>query len=99
MGLVLAGVTQLWLLAAATLFMFVCLGMILAPAFLTAVEPFTATAGSAAALGVALELVMSSAATALLGVMADGTAWPMALLMGVSGCAALAGAVAMRTER
>jgi len=97
--LTLLGPVSLLLFVALTLTMFTCLGMILAPAFLTAVEPFTATAGSAAALGVALELVMSSAATALLGVMADGTAWPMALLMGVSGCAALAGAVAMRTER
>jgi DHA1 family bicyclomycin/chloramphenicol resistance-like MFS transporter len=90
------GPTPLPLFIALTLTMFTCLGMILAPAFLTAIEPFTATAGSATALGVALELCMSSTATALLGITADGTAWPLAVLMAVAGCVTLACAHAMR---
>ena len=89
------GPMPLLLFVALTLTMFTCLGMILAPAFLTAMEPFTATAGSAAALGVALQLCMSSTATAVLGITANGTAWPLALLMAGAGCAALAGAQAM----
>jgi hypothetical protein len=69
--------------------MFTCLGMILAPAFLTAIEPFTATAGSATALGVALELCLSSAATFVLAMTEDGTARPMATLMACCGTMAL----------
>jgi DHA1 family bicyclomycin/chloramphenicol resistance-like MFS transporter len=89
------GSTPLLLFVALTLTMFTCLGMILTPAFLTAVEPFTAIAGSAAALGVALELCMSSMATAVLAITANGTARPLALLMAGAGFAALAGAQAM----
>jgi DHA1 family bicyclomycin/chloramphenicol resistance-like MFS transporter len=60
---------------------FAALGLILPPAFLTAVEPFAANAGAAAALGVALELSISSFATFLLGLSADGTARPMVIAM------------------
>ncbi len=88
-GYAWAGMTALLPFAALTLTMFTCLGMILAPAFLTAMEPFTATAGSAAALGVALELCISSAATLLLAATQDGTAKPMATLMASFGILAL----------
>jgi DHA1 family bicyclomycin/chloramphenicol resistance-like MFS transporter len=93
--LVAHGPPPLVLFMALTLTMFTCLGMILAPAFLTAMEPFTATAGSAAALGVALELCISSAATLLLGFTANGTAMPMAAVMALAGCGTLMGAVTM----
>jgi DHA1 family bicyclomycin/chloramphenicol resistance-like MFS transporter len=93
--LVAQGPLPLVLFVALTLTMFTCLGMILAPAFLTAMEPFTATAGSAAALGVALELCISSAATLLLGFTADGTAMPLAAIMAAAACGTLAGAFAM----
>jgi DHA1 family bicyclomycin/chloramphenicol resistance-like MFS transporter len=88
-GLTWAGMTALLPFAALTLTMFTCLGMILAPAFLTAIEPFTATAGSATALGVALELCLSSAATFVLAMTEDGTARPMATLMACCGTMAL----------
>jgi DHA1 family bicyclomycin/chloramphenicol resistance-like MFS transporter len=94
-GIVMAGMTMLWPIVALTLTMFTCLGMILAPAFLAAMEPFAAMAGSAAALGVALELCLSSFATFVLGVTADGSARPMALVMAVAGCGVVAGAVLM----
>ncbi len=94
-GIVLAGVAMLWPMVALTLAMFTCLGMILAPAFLTAMEPFTAMAGSAAALGVALELCISSFATFVLSMSADGSARPMVVVMAVAGCGSVAGAVLM----
>ena len=94
-ALVAHGPLPLVLFVALTITMFTCLGMILAPAFLTAMEPFTATAGSAAALGVALELCISSAATLLLGFTANGTAMPMAAVMALAGCGTLMGAVTM----
>jgi DHA1 family bicyclomycin/chloramphenicol resistance-like MFS transporter len=78
-----------------TLTIFTSLGLILAPAFLTAVESFNATAGSAAALGVALELCMSTTATFVLGMTANGTAWPMVIIMACTACASLAGAWGM----
>jgi DHA1 family bicyclomycin/chloramphenicol resistance-like MFS transporter len=84
-----------WPFIALTLTMFAALGLLLAPAFLTAVESFSATAGSAAALGVALELCMSTSATFVLGMTANGTAWPMVIIMAVTGCASLVGAWAM----
>ncbi len=73
---------------ALTLTMFTCLGLVLAPAFLNAVESFTDIAGSAAALGVALELSVSTTATAVLSLTADGTARPMVIIMAVSSCCA-----------
>lgn len=88
--LVLGGMTALWPLTALTLTIFTALGLILPPAFLTAVEPFTAVAGAAAALGVALELCVSTSMTGVLGLLADGSARPMAALMAVGACAALA---------
>jgi DHA1 family bicyclomycin/chloramphenicol resistance-like MFS transporter len=94
--LVWSGMTALLPFAALTLAMFTCLGMIMAPAFLTAMEPFTATAGSATALGVALELCMSSAMTLVLAVTEDGTARPMVTLMACCGVMAL---ILARTRR
>ena len=47
------------------------------------------------ALGVALELCMSTSATFVLGMTATGTAWPMVIIMAVTGCASLVGAWAM----
>jgi DHA1 family bicyclomycin/chloramphenicol resistance-like MFS transporter len=89
-ALVMAGMTGLWPFVALTLTMFAALGLILPPAFLTAVEPFAATAGAAAALGVALELSISSLATFLLGLSADGTARPMVIVMACAASLSLA---------
>jgi DHA1 family bicyclomycin/chloramphenicol resistance-like MFS transporter len=88
-SLVLGGMTALWPLIALTLTIFTTLGLILPPAFLAAVENFTAIAGAAAALGVALELCVSTSMTGLLGLLADGTARPMAALMAVGASASL----------
>ncbi len=88
--LVFAGMTLLWPFVALTLTIFFCLGLILAPAFLTAMEPFGATAGAAAALGVGLEFTMSSVTTALMGLAADGTARPMAGSIAIVACGSFA---------
>jgi DHA1 family bicyclomycin/chloramphenicol resistance-like MFS transporter len=88
-SLVLGGMTALWPLIALTLTIFTTLGLILPPAFLAAVENFTVIAGAAAALGVALELCVSTSMTGLLGLLADGTARPMAALMAVGASASL----------
>jgi DHA1 family bicyclomycin/chloramphenicol resistance-like MFS transporter len=88
-ALVLGGMTALWPLIALTLTIFTTLGLILPPAFLAAVENFTVIAGAAAALGVALELCVSTSMTGLLGLLADGTARPMAALMAVGASASL----------
>ena len=69
-ALVFGGMTALWPLILLTITLFLCLGVILAPAFLTAMEPFGATAGAAAALGVGMEFTISSVTTAMMG--ADG---------------------------
>ncbi len=89
-ALVFAGTTALWPLVLLTLLMFLCLGMVLAPAFLTAMEPFGAVAGAAAAIGAGLEFTVSSATTFLMGMAADGTARPMAVALAVAACGALA---------
>lgn len=82
--LVWSGMTTLWPFVALTVTTFFFLGLIMGPAFLTAMEPFGATAGAAAALGVGLEFTMSSALTAVMGVSADGTARPMTGLMALA---------------
>ena len=87
-GMVWAGVSALAPFVACTLFMFACLGLIMPPAFMAALEPFGAMAGAAAAIGVALELCFSSFATFLLALAADGTARPMVTLMAVCACGA-----------
>ncbi len=74
-----------------TLTIFAALGLIMAPAFLAAMEPFGAMAGAAAALGAAIEFSLSSATTLLMGLFADGTARPFALCIAVVACGALAG--------
>jgi DHA1 family bicyclomycin/chloramphenicol resistance-like MFS transporter len=94
-GLVLAGMTALWPFLALTLFMFTCLGLVLAPAFLTALEPFGAIAGAASAIGVALELCLSSAATIALAWTGNGTARPLATLIALSATAAFTAWLAM----
>ena len=88
--LVLGGMAALWPLVLLTLFIFVCLGLILAPAFLTAMEPLGAVAGAAAALGSAVQFTLSSTMTFLMGVSADGSARPMAVALAAAGCGALA---------
>lgn len=90
-GLLAVGRPPLPLFATLTLTLFVCLGQILAPAFLTAMEPFGDEAGAAAAVGVAFELAMSSSGTFLLGVAADGTMRPMAILILLAACGVLLG--------
>ena len=89
--LVAAGMTALWPFVLLTLVIFTGLGLIMAPAFLAAMEPFGANAGAAAALGVALELSASSGTTFLLGLSADGSARPMTILMAVMACGSFAG--------
>lgn len=88
--LVWSGMTALWPFVALTILTFFFLGLIMGPAFLTAMEPFGATAGAAAALGVGLEFTMSSALTAVMGLTADGTARPMTGLMALAACIGLA---------
>jgi DHA1 family bicyclomycin/chloramphenicol resistance-like MFS transporter len=88
--LVFSGMTALWPFVLLTLTLFFCLGLILAPAFLTAMEPFGATAGAAAAIGVGLEFTLSSVTTALIGVTADGTARPMTGFIALVACASFA---------
>jgi DHA1 family bicyclomycin/chloramphenicol resistance-like MFS transporter len=85
-ALVFAGMTALWPFVLLTITLFTCLGMILAPAFLTAMEPFGATAGAAAALGVGLEFTISSVTTAMIGLTADGTARPMVGFIALVAC-------------
>jgi MFS transporter, DHA1 family, multidrug resistance protein len=90
-GLVFGGMTLLWPFVLLTLFIFLCLGLILAPAFLTAMEPFGAVAGAAAAIGAGLEFTCSSVTTFLMGMSADGSARPMAIALAVVACATPAG--------
>jgi DHA1 family bicyclomycin/chloramphenicol resistance-like MFS transporter len=78
-ALVFGGATALWPLVVTTLLMFTSLSLILAPAFLIAMEPFGETAGAAAALAAALEFTISSVVTFALGLAADGSARPMAV--------------------
>ncbi len=78
MAVVFSGVAAFWPVMALTMTIFLALGPIGGPAFLLAMEPFGAIAGAAAAIGAGLEFACSSAATALLGVSADGTARPLA---------------------
>ena len=88
--LVFSGMTLLWPFVALTVTLFLCLSFIMGPAFLTAMEPFGATAGAAAALAVGMEFTMSSVTTALMSVIADGTARPMVGCMAAVACAGFA---------
>ena len=88
--LVVSGMNQLWPFVALTLTLFFCLGLIMGPAFLTAMEPFGATAGAAAALGVGLEFTLSSVTTALMSLASDGTARPMVVCIAVVACSGFA---------
>jgi DHA1 family bicyclomycin/chloramphenicol resistance-like MFS transporter len=89
-ALVLGGMTALWPFVALTLLLFTCLGLILGPAFLTAMEPFGAIAGAAAALGAGSEFTVSSLTTLLLGLRADGTARPMVAFLALTACGTFA---------
>jgi MFS transporter, DHA1 family, multidrug resistance protein len=89
--LVLAGMTALWPFVLLTLTVFTGLGLILAPAFLTAMEPFGAVAGAAAAVGVGLEFTLGSLATFLIGITADGTARPMTIFLALAACGTFVG--------
>jgi DHA1 family bicyclomycin/chloramphenicol resistance-like MFS transporter len=88
--LVLAGMTALWPFVLLTLTIFTGLGLILAPAFLTAMEPFGTVAGAAAAIGVGLEFTLGSVATFLIGITADGTARPMTIFLALATCGTFA---------
>jgi DHA1 family bicyclomycin/chloramphenicol resistance-like MFS transporter len=89
-ALVFAGMNLLWPFVALTLTLFFCLGLIMGPAFLTAMEPFGATAGAAAALGVGLEFTMSSVTTAIMSLASDGTARPMVGCIAIVACGGFA---------
>ena len=88
-----SGTGPLWPLVALTLTMFACLGVVLGPAFLTAMEPFGANAGAAAALGAGLEFSASSTTTLVMSLAADNTARPMALALTAAAIATLVFAV------
>lgn len=90
-ALVASGMTALGPFIALTLALFASLSLLLGPAFITAMEPFGDVAGAAAALAVCLEFVCSSTATAILSVLADGTAWPLAAMLALAACGSLAG--------
>jgi DHA1 family bicyclomycin/chloramphenicol resistance-like MFS transporter len=90
-ALVAGGMTALWPFVLLSLTIFTSLGLILAPAFLTAMEPFGAVAGAAAAVGAGLEFTCSSATTMLMGLTADGTARPMTAFLALAACGTLAG--------
>lgn len=90
-GLVAGGMTALWPFVALSLTIFTALGLILAPAFLTAMEPFGAVAGAAAAVGAGLEFTCSSAMTLLMGLTADGTARPLTVFLALASCGSFAG--------
>lgn len=94
-----SGSGPLWPLVLMTLAMFICLGNTLGPAFLTAMEPFGATAGAAAALGAGLQFATSSVITLLMSLGADSTARPMALALAIAALTALAFAVMMAQRR
>ena len=99
-ALVFGGMTVLWPFILLTITLFLCLGVILAPAFLTAMEPFGATAGAAAALGVGMEFTISSVTTAMMGLTADGTARPMVGFIAlVACCSFLTWVIFMKTTR
>jgi MFS transporter, DHA1 family, multidrug resistance protein len=88
--LVFSGMTALWPFVLLTITLFLCIGMIGAPAFLTAMEPFGAIAGAAAAIGVGLEFTLSSFTTLMIGLTADGTARPMTGFMALVACGSFA---------
>jgi len=97
-SLVFGGLAALWPLVLMTLLMFLSLGQILGPAFLTAMEPFGAVAGAAAAIGAGTEFTFSSVTTFLMSIAADGTARPMAAALLVATCGALVGWACLRVE-
>lgn len=84
---VLSGMSGLVPFVIMTLIIFTCIGLILAPGFMTAMEPFGENAGAAAALGSGLEFACSSLMTALMGVSMDGTARPLACFIALAACA------------
>jgi len=90
-SLVTLGLSALLPFMLLTLTIFACLGLMMGPAFLAAMEPCGDNAGAAAAIGVALELSLSSSSTFLLSLSSDGTARPMAILLAILACGALAG--------
>lgn len=95
-ALVAGGMTALWPFIALTITIFASLSLILGPAFLTAMEPFGATAGAAAAIGTGVEFMFSSTATAVMGAVADGTAIPMVALLALMSCGMVGGWVWLR---
>jgi DHA1 family bicyclomycin/chloramphenicol resistance-like MFS transporter len=90
-GLVASGMTLLWPLVALTITMFLAMGLVMAPSFLTAMEPFGEVAGAAAAIGAGFEFCCSSVTVFIMGLCADGSARPMTGFMAFSACMALIG--------
>lgn len=87
--LVINGMSDIVPFVALSVVIFACVGLSMAPGFMTAMEPFGDNAGAAAALGSGLEMAFSALMTALLGLSADGTARPLAVFMAIGGCGAL----------
>ena len=88
---------QLWPLLVPLFVCIACLGSITPNASACAMNGQWARAGSASALLGCLQFSVAAAAAALVGVLHDGTALPMALV--ISSCGALAVTLAMLTRR
>lgn len=88
---------QLWPLLVPLFICIACLGSITPNASACAMNGQWARAGSASALLGCLQFSVAAAAAALVGVLHDGTALPMALV--ISSCGALAVTLAMLTRR
>ena len=97
--LVIAGLRteQLWPLLVPLFVCIACLGSITPNASACAMNGQWARAGSASALLGCLQFSVAAAAAALVGVLHDGTALPMALV--ICSCGALAVTLAMLTRR
>jgi DHA1 family bicyclomycin/chloramphenicol resistance-like MFS transporter len=83
-ALVLAGVVSLPLTVLLLFLTLGCMGFIMPPATMLALEPFGALAGTASALANGLQFLISTVATLLVGGLFDGTARPMALMIAVA---------------
>ena len=83
--------TALWPFVLLTLTMFTCLGLILAPAFLTAMEPFGAVAGRRGGARRPAGIHSQLGHDVLLGLAEDGTARPMVVFLALAAACALAG--------
>ncbi len=83
-AVVLAGLVEIIPFMGLSLAMFAGVGLMMAPAFMVALEPFGDNAGAAAALGSGLETAVCSLMVAIMAASADGTARPLVLFMTLS---------------